>query len=167
MRHTAYVGRAPMRAPSEEGRNHMKEITIAAILALALAPASAWACEPVPEPPTPPVLVDDEPEPVPPTPERLEDVPDVNPVSAEDFKWLGVVEYGGHCETYYSSQELYHPDTPLWTLDEDGFYRTSEGLFVVATDAYPYGEIIETSRGPAQVLDCGCGWAIDFYTNWE
>lgn len=94
-------------------------------------------------------------------------MPDTQPiVSADDFKWMGVVEYNGHCETYYSSRELYHPDTPMWELDEDGFYQTDEGYFVVATDAYPYGEIIETSRGPAQVLDCGCGWNIDFYVDW-
>lgn len=147
----------------------MNEITIAAILALALAPATALACEvdeycecELAAPPT--EMVDEGEEAEAPEAQPEEFVP---LVSAEDFKWMGVVEYNGHCETYYSSQELYHPDTPSWTLDEDGFYRTSEGLFVVATDAYSYGEVIETSRGPAQVLDCGCGWNIDFYVDWE
>ena len=91
----------------------------------------------------------------------------VEGVGGADFREIGRVEYNGREETWYSSNVLRHYRTDEWTADEDGFYRTSEGLFVVATDAYPYGEIIETSRGPAQVLDCGCGWAIDFYTNWE
>ena len=87
-------------------------------------------------------------------------------VSAEDFKFQGVVEHGGHEETWYSSNVLRHYRTDEWTPDEDGFYRTDDGYFVVASDAYEQGAVIQTSRGLAQVLDSGCGDAVDFYTQW-
>ena len=89
-----------------------------------------------------------------------------NTVSASDFQYQGVVEYNGRTETWYSSNALYHYRTDEWTADEDGFYRTDEGYFVVASDAYEQGAVIETSRGLAQVLDSGCGENIDFYCNW-
>ena len=50
---------------------------------------------------------------------------------------------------------------------EQGFYRTDEGYYVVASDAYEEGAVIETSRGLAQVLDSGCGENIDFYVDWK
>lgn len=86
-------------------------------------------------------------------------------VSGEEFMALGVVEHNGVTETWYSSNALYHWRTPEWEADEEGFYRTDEGYYVVATDAWPEGAVIETSRGPAQVLDGGCGGNVDFYTN--
>lgn len=89
-----------------------------------------------------------------------------NTVSASDFQYQGIVEYNGRTETWYSSNALYHYRTDEWTPDDDGFYRTDEGYYVVASDAYEQGAIIETSRGLAQVLDCGCGEGVDFYTNW-
>lgn len=79
----------------------------------------------------------------------------------------GVYEYGGRVETYYSSNVAYHYRTPEWTVDEQGFYRTSEGYYVVAASDYEQGELIETSMGTAQVLDSGCDVGItDFYTAW-
>lgn len=87
-------------------------------------------------------------------------------VSADEFRRQGVVDYGGREETWYSSTALYHYRTGEWTADEDGFYRTDEGYYVVASDAYEQGAIIETSRGLAQVLDSGCGDGVDFYCNW-
>ena len=79
----------------------------------------------------------------------------------------GVYEYGGRVETYYSSNVAHHYRTPEWTVDELGFYRTQEGYYVVAASDYEQGEIIETSMGLAQVLDCGCDAGItDFYTAW-
>lgn len=90
-----------------------------------------------------------------------------NAISGADFQYQGVVEYNGREETWYSSQALYHYRTGEWTPDSDGFYRTDEGYYVVASDAYEQGAIIETSRGLAQVLDSGCGENVDFYTNWR
>lgn len=78
----------------------------------------------------------------------------------------GVYEYNGVTETYYSSQVLYHWQTPEWWEDDEGFWRTDEGYYVVANDAHDYGEVIETSKGLAQVLDGGCGGNVDFYTTW-
>ena len=86
-------------------------------------------------------------------------------ISGADFKTQGVVDYNGRSETWYSSNVLRHYRTDEWTADEQGFYRTDEGYYVVASDAYEQGTVIETSRGLAQVLDSGCGENIDFYTN--
>ena len=82
--------------------------------------------------------------------------------------FVGVVDGpNGTIETAYSSNVLYHYRTNEWTPDEYGFYRTSDGYYVVASNEYPEGTVIETSRGQAQVLDGGCDAGyIDFYTNW-
>ena len=78
----------------------------------------------------------------------------------------GVYEFNGVIETWYSSSVLYHWQTPEWWEDDEGFWRTEEGYYVVANDVHGYGEIIETSKGLAQVLDGGCGDNVDFYTDW-
>lgn len=91
------------------------------------------------------------------------DTEQVQTINAYD----GVYEFGGRVETYYSSNVAYHYRTPEWTVDGQGFYRTSEGYYVVAASDYPQGELIETSMGTAQVLDSGCDYGItDFYTAW-
>ena len=79
----------------------------------------------------------------------------------------GVYEYGGRLETYYSSNVAYHYRTPEWTVDEQGFYRTQEGYYVVAASDMEQGMVFEGSMGMCQVLDCGCDYGItDYYTNW-
>ena len=82
--------------------------------------------------------------------------------------FVGVVDGpNGTIETAYSSNVLYHYRTSEWTPDEYGFYRTSDGYYVVASNEYEQGTVIETSRGEAMVLDGGCAEGyIDFYTNW-
>lgn len=82
--------------------------------------------------------------------------------------FVGVVDGpNGTIETAYSSNVLYHYRTNEWTPDEFGFYRTSDGYYVVASNEYEEGTVIETSRGEAMVLDGGCDAGyIDFYTNW-
>lgn len=80
-------------------------------------------------------------------------------------KSSGVNYFNGIRETYYSSRVLHHYRTSEWTPDSQGFYRTSEGYYVVASNLYPEGTIITTSKGTSQVLDCGCD-GIDFYVNW-
>lgn len=82
--------------------------------------------------------------------------------------FVGVVDGpNGTIETAYSSNVLYHYRTSEWTPDEYGFYRTSDGYYVVASNEYEEGTVIETSRGEAMVLDGGCAEGyIDFYTNW-
>ena len=59
---------------------------------------------------------------------------------------------------------LYHKDTGDWTLDDEGFYRTDEGYYVVAASDMEQGTVFETSRGEAIVLDTGCpAGTTDFY----
>lgn len=147
----------------------MNEITIAAILALALAPATALACEvddycdcelAVP----PAEMVDGGEEAEAPEAQPDEFVP---LVSAEDFKWMGVVEYGGRLESYYSSKVAYHYRTPEWEVDDEGFYRTPEGYYVVAASDMDEGTVFDGSRGLCQVLDSGCGDGVtDYYVAW-
>lgn len=80
----------------------------------------------------------------------------------------GVNWFNGRRETWYSSQTLYHWRTPEWTPDEEGFYRTSDGYYVVAASDLLQGGVIETSKGLAMVLDCGCApGTTDFYVNWD
>jgi len=81
---------------------------------------------------------------------------------------VGVIEHDGHVETAYSSNVAYHVNTPEWTPDDQGFYRTQEGYYVVASSDYEQGTVIETSQGKAMVLDDGCSnGVVDFYTNWN
>ena len=82
--------------------------------------------------------------------------------------FVGIIDgVNGTRETAYSSNVLYHYRTSEWTADEYGFYRTDDGYYVVASNEYEEGTVIETSRGEAMVLDGGCAEGyIDFYTNW-
>lgn len=79
----------------------------------------------------------------------------------------GINYHGGRVECYYSSNVLYHWRTPEWWCDWEGFWRTPEGYYVVAASDIEQGAVIETSKGTAQVLDCGC-WPgyTDFYVAW-
>ena len=82
--------------------------------------------------------------------------------------FVGIID-GVNCtrETAYSSNVLYHYRTSEWSPDEYGFYRTDDGYYVVASNDYPEGTVIETTRGEAMVLDGGCdNGIVDFYTNW-
>lgn len=78
----------------------------------------------------------------------------------------GVYYYNGRRETYYSSNVLYHYMTPKWVCDKEGFWRTKDGYYVVATDAYKKGTVIKGSKGLCKVLDGGCGSTLDYYVRW-
>ena len=81
--------------------------------------------------------------------------------------YTGVNYYDGRTETYYSSNVLYHQNTSQWTLDEEGFYRTEEGYYVVAASDMPQGTVFEGSKGECIVLDCGCADGVtDYYVGW-
>lgn len=80
----------------------------------------------------------------------------------------GVNYYNGRTETYYSSNVLYHYRTNEWTVDDEGFYRTNEGYYVVAASDMPQGTIFEGSKGTCIVLDSGCNENItDYYVSWN
>lgn len=79
----------------------------------------------------------------------------------------GVNYHGNRKETYYSSRVLYHYRTPEWWVDGEGFYRTSEGYYVVAASDMAQGTVFQGSKGACQVLDSGCAAGItDYYVNW-
>ena len=78
----------------------------------------------------------------------------------------GVNYYNDRKETYYSSNVLYHYRTDEWTVDEEGFYRTDEGYYVVAASDMPQGTTFEGSKGTCIVLDSGCDeGTTDYYVN--
>lgn len=79
----------------------------------------------------------------------------------------GVNYHDGRTETYYSSNVAYHQNTQEWTLDDEGFYRTDEGYYVVAASDIEQGTVFEGSKGECVVLDCGCHDGItDYYVGW-
>lgn len=82
-------------------------------------------------------------------------------------KMSGVNYYNGRKETYYSSRVLYHYRTAEWLLDEEGFYKTTNGYYVVAAGDMPQGTVFEGSKGLCCVLDSGCAaGTTDYYVNW-
>lgn len=79
----------------------------------------------------------------------------------------GVNWYNGRRETYYSSRVLYHYRTSEWWIDSEGFYRTSEGYYVVAAFDMAQGTVFQGSKGMCQVLDSGCAaGTTDYYVSW-
>lgn len=88
--------------------------------------------------------------------------------SSDGFMEQGVRDgVDSDTETWYSSNALYHYRTGEWHTDEEGYYRDDDGYYVVASDDYPEGTVIETSKGEAIVLDSGTySGNVDFYTNW-
>lgn len=83
------------------------------------------------------------------------------------IKSTGVNYYNGYRETWYSSQVARHYRINEWVQDENGYWKTQTGLFVVASQEYNQGAIISTSMGQAQVLDyCETPGVIDFYVSW-
>lgn len=92
---------------------------------------------------------------------------DINNYKQTLTKFNGVYYYNGKAEKYYSSRILYHYKTSEWILDVNGFYHDVDGYFVIASNDYPIGTVINVSMGKARVLDCGCdSGTIDFYVNW-
>lgn len=80
----------------------------------------------------------------------------------------GVNAYNGRVETFYSSSVLWHYRTNEWTADSEGFYRDSEGRYVVAASDMSQGTVFEGSKGECIVLDSGCAEGVtDYYVNWS
>ena len=79
----------------------------------------------------------------------------------------GVNYHDGRTETYYSSNVLYHYRTNEWWLDDEGFYRDSDGYYVVAASDMEQGETFTGSKGECKVYDCGCADGVtDYYVGW-
>lgn len=84
----------------------------------------------------------------------------------DGFMQQGVREFEGRTETWYSSNQAYHYRTGEWTADDEGYYRDSDGYYVVASEDHAEGEVFNTSKGKAKVYDSGCDSGVtDFYTN--
>ena len=82
-------------------------------------------------------------------------------------KQSGVNYYDGRRETYYSSNVLYHYRTNEWAVDNEGFYRTNDGYYVVAASDMAQGTTFEGSKGTCIVLDSGCSaGTTDYYVAW-
>lgn len=119
----------------------LKRIIIAAALLLAVVPCAAYADE------------------------YAEDWQAEQPQTINAYD--GIYQYGDRLETYYSSEVAYHWQTPEWWVDDQGFYRTADGYYVVAASDMEQGTVFEGSMGTCQVLDCGCDYGItDYYVNW-
>ena len=70
-------------------------------------------------------------------------------------------------ETWYSSNTLYHYRTSEWTVDGEGYYRDSDGYYVVSSNDYAQGSVVNTSKGAGKVYDDGTASGnIDMYVNW-
>lgn len=67
----------------------------------------------------------------------------------------GVNNYNGRRETYYSSNVLYHYRTGEWTQDSEGFWRDSDGYYVVAAGDMAQGSTFTGSKGDCKVYDSG------------
>lgn len=91
-------------------------------------------------------------------------------VSADEFRWLGVVEQDGTRYTWYSQNVL--PGGGLDELNangrhvEGGYVVDGDGYIAVASSDYEKGTVIETPFGTAKVYDTGCAsGTVDVYTN--
>ena len=93
---------------------------------------------------------------------------DPGPDSFDGFKQQGVRDgVDSETETWYSSTNAHHYRTDEWTADDEGYYRDADGYYVVSSDDYAEGEVIETSKGEAKVYDSGSGSGnTDMYVNW-
>lgn len=79
----------------------------------------------------------------------------------------GINYYDGRLETYYSSNVLPHYRMGEWSTDDEGFYRTDEGYYVVAASDMEQGTVFEGSKGECIVLDSGCAdGTTDYYVAW-
>ena len=78
--------------------------------------------------------------------------------------WYGDAETG-HVETMYNASSHYMSSE--WTVDGEGFYRDSEGRYVIGVSideinpetgqGYQYGDVVQTGKGEAVVYDYGKG----------
>ena len=78
--------------------------------------------------------------------------------------WYGDAETG-HVETMYNASSHYMASE--WTVDGEGFYRDSEGRYVIGVSiddinpetgqGYQYGDVVQTGKGEAVVYDYGQG----------
>ena len=91
--------------------------------------------------------------------------------SPSEFKYLGVLNYGGYHWTYYSQRVL--PGGGLTIpgrhVDEDGYVCDENNYVCLASSDLAKGTIIyDTPIGKiGKIYDCGCASGVlDVYTDW-
>ena len=88
--------------------------------------------------------------------------------SGDGFQQEGVRYHDGRTETWYSSSALYHYRTSEWSVDDEGYYRDSDGYYVVAASDVPEGTVIDGTKGECKVYDSGCDDGVtDYYVAWN
>lgn len=86
--------------------------------------------------------------------------------NGNNFKSQGVINANGYRYTWYSSNDLYHRNTPQWSAGNDGVYRDSNGYVIVASSDHKEGTLVPTPFGQGIVRDSGCAsGTLDIYTN--
>lgn len=97
----------------------------------------------------------------------------VETVSADAFKFEGVIDYDGKTFTYYSENVL--PGEGLQelnsngrTVDENGYVRDNDGYIAIASPwgIDEIGTIVDTPFGLARVYDVCEDDSYDVYTSW-
>lgn len=88
--------------------------------------------------------------------------------SGDGFMQAGVREgVDSDTETWYPESAGRHYRTDEWHTDDEGYYRDSDGYYVVASNDYEQGSVVNTSKGEAKVYDDGTDSGnIDFYVGW-
>ena len=70
-------------------------------------------------------------------------------------------------ETWYSSNVAYLQGTENFHTDDEGYWRDSDGYYVVSSDDYAPDSVVNTSKGEGKVYDNGTSSGnIDMYVAW-
>lgn len=104
-------------------------------------------------------------------PEVVEKEPEVAPAyNPEDFKWMGVISWGGYRWTYYSQRVLPGPglSIPGRHVGAYGFVCDENEYICLASSDLSYGTVVDTPFGmKGKVYDCGCAsGTLDCYCDW-
>ena len=88
----------------------------------------------------------------------------------EDFKWMGVISWGGYRWTYYSQRVLPGPglSIPGRHVGAYGFVCDENEYICLASSDLPWGTVVDTPFGmKGRVYDCGCAsGTLDCYCDW-
>ncbi len=90
-------------------------------------------------------------------------------VSANEFKYQGVVYYNGYKYTWYSENVLPGGGLviPGRHVNSDGYVCDENNLIVVASCNFSKGTVLNTPFGSAKVYDsCPTSGVIDVYVSW-
>lgn len=103
--------------------------------------------------------------------EKSQDIKLERVISLDDFRYMGIVNWGGWNWTYYlMSQFPGSTSTPVEGryVNDEGFVCDNQGYIILASVDLPPYTIVDTPFGyKGKVYDTGCPSGIlDVYTNW-